>query len=209
MRLGQFAALAWRESRTARRRLLLYMSSISLGVGALVAIDSFASNTQRSVREQARALLGGDIALSSRDTFPAPVRAALDSVRKEGAGIADVTSFASMALLPRTGMTRLAQVEAVTPGYPFYGEIVTKPAGAWAHLHQGRNAFVDPSLLIALNAQVGDSLTLGFARFQIAGTLASVPGDVGVASTIGPRIFIPAQYLNQTSLLLFGSRSDH
>jgi putative ABC transport system permease protein len=58
--------LAWRESRTARRRLLLYMSSISLGVGALVAIDSFASNTQRSVREQSRALLGGDIALTTR-----------------------------------------------------------------------------------------------------------------------------------------------
>ena len=35
-------SLAWRESRTARRRLLLYMSSISLGVGALVAIDSIA-----------------------------------------------------------------------------------------------------------------------------------------------------------------------
>ena len=34
-------SLAWRESRTARRRLLLYMSSISLGVAALVAIDSF------------------------------------------------------------------------------------------------------------------------------------------------------------------------
>ena len=52
MRFSQLLALAWRESRTARRRLLLYMSSISLGVGALVAIDSFASNTQRSVREQ-------------------------------------------------------------------------------------------------------------------------------------------------------------
>ena len=51
IRTTQLLRLAWRESRTARRRLLLYMSSISLGVGALVAIDSFASNTQRSVRE--------------------------------------------------------------------------------------------------------------------------------------------------------------
>jgi len=106
MRLGQFAALAWRESRTARRRLLLYMSSISLGVGALVAIDSFASNTQRSVREQARALLGGDIALSTRDSFAAPVRVALDSLRREGVGVADVTGFASMTLLARTGSSR-------------------------------------------------------------------------------------------------------
>ena len=31
--------LAWRESRSTRRKLLLYMSSISLGVAALVAID--------------------------------------------------------------------------------------------------------------------------------------------------------------------------
>ena len=209
MRFSQLLALAWRESRTARRRLLLYMSSISLGVGALVAIDSFASNTQRSVREQARALLGGDIALNSRTEYTKPVLAVLDSLRKEGAGVSDVTTFASMALVQRTGLTRLAQIQAVQPGYPFYGEIITKPAGEWAHLHEGRSALVDPSLLIALDAHVGDTLALGFARFIIAGTLVSVPGDVGVSTTIGPRVYIPEKYLDETSLLMFGSRSDH
>src|SRR5260221_260370 len=185
------------------------MSTISLGVGALVAIDSFASNPQRSVREQARALLGGDIALSSRSPYPAEVTKGLDSLRREGVGIAEVTSFTSMALSPRTGFTRLAQVEAVSPGYPFYGEILTKPAGAWSHLHEGRFAFVDPDVLVALNANIGDTIALGFARFTIAGTLLSVPGDVSVATTIGPRIFIPRKYLDETSLLLFGSRSEH
>ena len=209
MKASQLLALAWRESRTARRRLLLYMSSISLGVGALVAIDSFASNTQRSVREQARSLLGGDMALSSRAAYTKPVLAALDSMRTEGVGVTEVTTFASMALVPRSGLTRLARIQAVTPGYPFYGEIITEPAGVWAQLHQGRIALVDPSLLIALNAHVGDTLALGFARFIIAGTLVSVPGDVGVSTTIGPRIYIPARYLDETSLLMFGSRSDH
>ena len=208
MTASQILALAWRESRTARRRLLLYMSSISLGVGALVAIDSFASNTQRSVREQARSLLGGDMALSSRAAYTKPVLAALDSLRHEGVGVTDVTSFASMALVQRTGLTRLAQIQAVTPGSPFYGEILTNPAGEWAHLQEGRMALVDPSLLIALNAHVGDTLALGFARFIIAGTLVSVPGDVGVSTTIGPRVYIPARYLDETSLLMFGSRSE-
>ena len=208
MRTSILLALAWRESRTARRRLLLYMSSISLGVAALVAIDSFASNTQRSVREQARALLGGDIALSSRSPYTKPVLTVLDSLRSEGVGVADITSFASMALVARTGATRLAQIEAATPGYPFYGEIVTKPAGAWSALDHGRYALVDPSLLIALDANVGDTLSLGAARFVIAGTLVSVPGDVGVSTTIGPRVYIPARYLGETSLLVFGSRSD-
>ena len=208
MTTSQLLALAWRESRTARRRLLLYMSSISLGVAALVAIDSFASNTQRSVREQARALLGGDIALSSRSAYTKPVLLSLDSMRAEGVGIADVTSFASMAIVQRTGLTRLAQIQAVTPGYPFYGEIITSPAGQWAHLHEGRSALVDPALLVALDAHVGDTLSLGLARFVIAGTLVSVPGDVGVSTTIGPRVYIPAKFLDETSLLMFGSRSE-
>jgi putative ABC transport system permease protein len=209
MRVGQLLDLAWRESRTARRRLLLYMSSISLGVGALVAIDSFASNTQRSVREQARTLLGGDISLTARQNFPKPVLAALDSLRHEGVGVTDVTTFASMALVERTGATRLAQIRAVTPGYPFYGEILTDPANQWAQLQSGRFALVDPALLIALNARIGDTLALGFARFIIVGTLTSVPGDVGVTSAIGPRVYIPARFVDETSLLMFGSRSEH
>src|SRR5690349_20979084 len=186
MHTRQLLGLAWRESRTARRRLLLYMSSISLGVAALVAIDSFASNTQRSVREQARTLLGGDVALTSRQPFPKRLTAALDSLRREGVAFADVTTFSSMALSQRTGLTRLSQIRGVTPGYPFYGQILTEPADQWARLQSGRYALVDPSLLLALNAHIGDTLTLGFAHFAVIGTLKSVPGDVGVASAIGP-----------------------
>src|ERR687889_236791 len=53
--------LAWRESRTARRRLLLYMSSISLGVGALVAIDRPRARLAERRRDRARA--GVDVRL--------------------------------------------------------------------------------------------------------------------------------------------------
>ena len=211
MHTRQLLGLAWRESRTARRRLLLYMSSISLGVAALVAIDSFASNTQRSVREQARALLGGDVAISTRQqTYPEPVIHALDSLKREGIGLAQVSTFASMALLERTGATRLSQVRAVTPGYPFYGEIVTSPAGEWSRLQSGPRALVDPTLLVALDAHVGDTLTLGFAKFVIAGTLVNVPGDVAItAAAMGPRIYIPERYIEKTGLLRFGSRVEH
>jgi putative ABC transport system permease protein len=208
MRTSQILSLAWKESRTARRRLLLYMSSISLGVASLVAIDSFASNTQRSVREQARALLGGDIALSARQDFPKAIVDSMNGLRRQGVRVAELTTFASMALVQRTGATRLAQIRGVTHGYPFYGDIVTAPADQWARLQSGHYALVDPSLLYALHARIGDTLSLGFARFIILGTLVSVPGDIAVSSAIGPRVYIPSQYLDETSLLLFGSRSD-
>jgi len=211
MHTRQLLGLAWRESRTARRRLLLYMSSISLGVAALVAIDSFASNTQRSVREQARALLGGDVALTTRlQNYPRPIILALDSLNREGVGLAQVSTFASMALVQRTGGTRLSQIRAVTPGYPFYGEITTSPAGEWSRLQSGHRALVDPTLLVALDAHVGDTLTLGYSKFVIAGTLVNVPGDVAVtAAALGPRIYIPERYIKETGLLLFGSRVEH
>jgi putative ABC transport system permease protein len=208
-RFVSLARLAWQESRSARRRLLLYMSSISLGVAALVAIDSFAGNVARSVREQSRALLGGDVSFRGRQGFTPAADSLLDSLATDGRAVARVTSFASMAVVPRTERTRLAQVRAVDPGYPFYGAVVTSPAGRWAALHQGYEALVDPSLLLALDARVGDSLSLGRARFRIAGVTESVPGDPGIASAVAPRVFIARRHVPETQLLVFGSRAEY
>ena len=208
-RASRLAAIAWRESRTARRRLLLYMSSISLGVAALVAIDSFARNVTESVREQARELLGGDVSLRSGDRFDRRVLDTLAALRSRGIAVTRSTSFASMAVVPRSGATRLVQVRAVGPGYPYYGTIVTAPAAAWPRLQDGHAVVVDPSLLVSLAARLGDTLTLGVAKFVITGTLQSVPGDVGISASIGPRVYIPDRYVDETGLLVFGSRADY
>src|SRR5437763_7179758 len=92
-------SIAWRESRTARRRLLLYMSSISLGVAALVAIDSFSENVIQSVHDQSKALLGGDV-MANRHAPPTPaVDSLLDSLSRRGVASATATNFTSMALM--------------------------------------------------------------------------------------------------------------
>src|SRR3954470_12628480 len=146
-------SLAWRESRTARRRLLLYMSSISLGVAALVAIDSFSTNIVQSVKDQSRALMGGDISFNSSKPFAPATDSLFDSLSRQGLSFARVTTFPSMAVVPRTAGTRFAQVRGVTDNYPFYGEMVTEPAGQWPRLQTGPNAIVDPGLLTSLNAK--------------------------------------------------------
>ena len=201
-------SLAWRESRTARRRLLLYMSSISLGVAALVAIDSFSANIIQSVKDQSRALMGGDLSFDSSKPFSANIDSLFDSLSHKGISFARVTTFPSMAVVPRTAGTRFAQVRGVTDNYPFYGNIVTEPAGRWAQLHQGPYAIVDPSLLTSLNANVGDTLRLGFGTFIIIASIKDVPGAAGIAEMLGPRIFIPAKYIAETQLLVFGSTAN-
>jgi putative ABC transport system permease protein len=207
--VGPLASLAWRESRSTRRRLLLYMSSISLGVAALVAIDSFASNVTRSIEEQSRAVLGGDIALGARTTWSPASDSLLDSLAGAGVAVARESEFGTMALATRTGNTRLSGVRAVTRNFPLYGEILTDPPNAWQQLHDGRHTIVDQALLIALDAQVGDSLQLGYGHFAITGSIVSVPGDVSFSSTVGPRIYISHDHVAQTGLLTFGSRADY
>src|SRR5579862_5796497 len=171
------AAVALRESRTARRRLLLYMSSIVLGVAALVAIDSFADNATRTVQEQARALRGGDLAMLSRDAFSAPLLSFFDSLSKAGIGVARQTRFPTMAVAGDTAAVRLVEVRAVTPGFPWYGSVTVEPPAAWTALQERPLAIVDSSLLVTPNASLGDTLTLGAGRFVIGGTIRSVSGE--------------------------------
>src|SRR4051794_27127512 len=201
--------MAAREIRAAPRRLLLLTASMAIGVAALVAIGSFTDNLRDSVRGQARALLGADLALSGRRRLPPAAEAVLDTLAARGGRVARLTSFAGMAYVPRTSGTRLVQVAAVEGGFPFYGEIRTSPTAAWRELQQGGRVVVDPSLLTALNARLGDTLALGEARFAISGVVTSAPGNVGIRTAFGPRIYIPAGDLAATQLLGFGARAEY
>jgi putative ABC transport system permease protein len=203
---GFVLRMAWREVRAEAGRLVLLLGAVGIGVAALVAINSFTQNLRDSVRRQARALLGADLAVSTRALFTPAVEAILDSV--PAVGSARVTNFPAMAYVPRTTGTRLVQASAIQGPFPFYGQIKTAPASAWGELQTGRHVVVDPVLLTALGARVGDTLALGDGRFVITGTLVDLPADVGVRSAFGPRIFIPASYLAETRLLGFGAQAE-
>src|SRR5262245_20546847 len=159
--------MAWRESRASLRRLSLLMAAVSAGVAALVSINSFGANLQSSVQQQARAVHGADLVLGSGNAFTPRAEALLSELRAR-AGVATrqarVARVAGMAYVPRTAGSRLVQVTAVEPGYPFYGVITTDPPGAWAALSAGGGVLVDPSLLTVLDARVGDTLAMGEAR---------------------------------------------
>jgi putative ABC transport system permease protein len=200
--------MAGRELRAAPRRILLLTGTVAVGVAALVAINSFTDNLRDSVRQQARALLGADLSLVSRQPLSPRAERLLDTLSR-GARVARVTSFAGMAYVPRTAGTRLVQVAAVAGQYPFYGEIQTEPRTAWGELQSGRHVIVDPSLLTALSARIGDTVALGDGRFTITGTIQSAPSEVGFRFAFGPRIYIPADYLSETGLLGFGARVQY
>jgi putative ABC transport system permease protein len=206
--------LAWRESRSPRR-LVLLMASVTAGVAALVAIGSFTRNLQDSVHEQARALLGADLALGSATPFSplaeSEIAGLVASARagREEPQVARVTSFAAMAYVPRTNGARPVQAMVIEGGFPFYGSVGTEPPDAWARLGEGGGVVVDPALLSVLDAHTGDALSLGEARLEIRGVIVNYPGDIGIRSALGPRVFLSTRDVARTGLLRFGSRASY
>jgi putative ABC transport system permease protein len=198
--------MAWRDSRTSRQRLLLFVSSITLGVGALMAISSFGINLRQGLDYQARTLLGADLVIRARQPFGDAAEQLFDTI---GGEQARETSFSSMVVFPKTGATRLAQVRAVEGGFPFYGEMETEPVGAAADFKLQPLALVEDGLMLQQSAAVGDAIRIGSYDYHIAGRLKKVPGESAAAGLLGARVYIPKQYLTQTRLLQRGSAATY
>lgn len=198
--------MAWRDSRRNRGRLFLFMSSIVLGIAALVAINSFSENLQKDINSEAKTLLGADLVLEANAALNETTRAFFDTLGGERAAIVD---FASMVLFPKGDFTRLAQIKAVKGNYPFYGNLNTIPKSSARSFQAEKQALVDRSMMIQYGAKVGDTIKVGEVNFEIAGEISSASGRAGITSSIAPTVYIPKQYLEQTGLIQFGSRVDY
>lgn len=200
--MGFVSKMAWRDSRSSRQRLLLFSFSITLGIAALVAIGSFRQNLAQAIDEQARTLLGADLAVESSRPFRAEEEAFLHSL---GEPQAREVRFSTMAVFVRDGGTRLVTLRALGGGFPFYGKMETIPETAALDFREGPRAVVDESLLLQFHSRVGDTIKIGDAQFTIAGILKKVPGDTSARASLSPRVYIPLQNLAETNLLKPGS----
>jgi len=195
--------MAIRDSRRSRSRLFLFISSIVLGIAALVAIYSFEHNLKQDIDNQAKSLLGADLVI---ETNKPVMEEALPMLQKLGARRSEERSFASMIYFPKNQGTRLVNVKALKGEYPYYGSIETTPASAGKSFRDNRDALVDKTLMLQFNAALGDSVKVGDVLFRIAGILNKAPGQTGFASSVAPSVFIPLSYLEKTGLSQKGSR---
>lgn len=198
--------MAWRDSRSNRRKLFLYMAAIIVGVAAQVAITSFRENLNRSITEQSKELLGADLEVERNAPFQPELEAYLDSLSNERS---DMLSFSSMAVFPKTGLTRLSQIAAMDSGFPFYGVIETEPANAAETYLEKGGALVDEPILLQLDLKPGDSVKVGFTTYEIIGAIIDIPGQSMANSFFGPRVLIPLEGVENTGLLERGSRLEY
>jgi putative ABC transport system permease protein len=203
LQLRWLLKMAWRDSRRSRSRLFLFVSSIILGVAALVAIQTFSINLQKDIDSQAKTMIGADLLLETNRPFSEEIIDLMDSL--EGDQSREI-SFASMVYFPQSDGTRLVQVRALEGGFPYYGAIETNPAPASLEFQQGQKALVDQTLLLQFESEPGDSVVVGELNFAISGSLLNAPGQTGITATAAPPVYIPMNYLDRTGLVKKGSR---
>ena len=195
--------MAIRDSRRNRSRLFLFISSIVLGIAALVAIYSFEHNLEDDINNQAKTLLGADLVIETNKPVEEEALPMLQSLGKQRS---EERSFASMIYFPKNDGTRLVNIKALEGNYPYYGNIETTPASAGKTFRNQQAALVDKTLMLQFNAVVGDSVKVGDVLFRIAGILNKAPGQTGFASSVAPSVYIPLSYLESTGLSQKGSR---
>ncbi|MFI5356670.1 MAG: ABC transporter permease, partial [Opitutales bacterium] len=196
--------MAWRDSRASRRRLALFSLCIVLGVAALVAVGSFSANLRQAVANQAKALLGADLEVASRQPLSPAAQAWLTGL---GGEQAHEVGFASMMVFPAgRGATRLVQVRAIEGHFPFYGEFVTTPADAPAKLAAGGpGVILEQTLLSQYNVKPGDTVRLGRTNLTVLGAVKQMPGESVAVSQFAPRAYIPLARLPAMGLTGPGS----
>ncbi|MCO6359617.1 FtsX-like permease family protein [Roseivirga pacifica] len=194
--------MAWRDARKSKARLFLFISSIVIGIAALVAINSFSDNLKNDINNQAKELLGADLELGSNDsTFN---YAFVDTLDYE---VSYENSFASMVYFPKTQESRLVDVRALAGEFPYYGTIETEPIEAENTFRDGQaKALVDQSVMIQYGIEIGDSIKVGQVTFKVEGSLISSPSQSFAATLVAPAVYIPMKYLNETGLVQRGSR---
>jgi putative ABC transport system permease protein len=204
--------MALREIRASWQRLLFFFICIAVGVASIVAIRSVIQGVRVALAAEAQAVLAADFVVSSNRPFSQQVLDRIAAEQRAGTVTARSESIEVSTMVrpadPVRAVTKMVELRAVEPEFPFYGKVVLRN-GEYSHaLLEGKGALVRPELLAQLGLSVGDKLTIGTQQFEIRGEVMSEPGRRLGAFTLGPRVFIDRADLDSTGLLGFGSRSN-
>ena len=184
----RFAA---REMRAGVRGFRIFLACLALGVCAIAAASSTAEAFRRGLAQEARTILGGDLAASVERAFTPAERAAL---QKAGRATFAVATRA-MAEAP-SGDRRLVELRGVDGLYPLAGTVDARGADgrpmALAAVFAGQGglpgAAVEQALLDRLHLRLGQPFKVGNETVVAAAVLSGEPDRMSRGFALGPRV---------------------
>ncbi len=200
--------LAFRELRGGVRGLRIVLLCLAIGVAAIAAVGSLREGITRGLARDGRALLGGDLTVTTGALAPPESLRAWLAAR--GARLSEVVEMASLLVAP-SGNRALVELKAADAAYPLVGVVKLDPPTPLRAALAGNppGLVADPLLLQRLNLHVGDKAKLGNVTFRVAAALAIEPDRISGPLLLAPRVMIPLAALPATGLIQTGSLDNH
>jgi putative ABC transport system permease protein len=204
--------IAWRELRTGKAKFFFVLLSVAIGVAALTGVRGFSTSFARTLLEQARSIMAGDLSARMFRQATAAESQQLDALASEKSGLGVrrtvVTETVSMAMVQGDPVPLLVTLKAVDPAeYPFYGAVVLSTGQDLRTALTDDTVVVDDNLLVRLRAKVGDELKIGGRWFRIAAVIEKEPDRMTAGVGLGPRVMMTRRAMDETELLQPGSRA--
>ncbi|HUC17194.1 MAG TPA: FtsX-like permease family protein [Acetobacteraceae bacterium] len=194
--------LARRGLRAGARGLWIALACLALGVAAIAGIGSLRASLAQGLARSGRQLLGGDLEVSTGEV---PVPASLKEwFGARGARVSEVALMHAMLIAP-SGKRELVSLKAADRRWPLAGAAQFAPALGVRQILEGNGLAAAPLVLDRLGLHVGETVTLGRARFVLRAALVSVPDQVATPALLGPPVLIGLGALPGTGLVVPGS----
>ncbi len=197
-----------RDLRAGELSILLL--AIVVAVTAMTAVGFFTDRVGSAIRSQASAVLAADLVIRA----PKPIAPSfLDKARERGLQTAESMSFLTMVLSDDSNA--LANVRAVSEGYPLKGELIVSDkifgeTRVATDIPEPGTGWADPGLFGRLDVEVGDRVTVGETTLKITRVLEYQPNPTAG----GPMNLAPGLMVNLTDVPAFnvirpGSRATY
>lgn len=197
--------IAARDMRGGVRDLWLLVGGVFIGAAAVALVGATSESLINGARQGALESIGGNLSL--RLYHRPPSENELSIIRREG----DVSITAELRPMARAikngngeGASLLVELKGVDRQYPLYGTVKIIPAqNIHETLNQNGNTYgavADKALFDQLGLELGDSIQIGDAQYQLRGVLVAEPDRAFRAFTLGPRIMVLRESLSATGI---------
>jgi putative ABC transport system permease protein len=195
--------MLWRDWRGGELTILAI--GLIIAVTSITAVGFFTDRIERGLKEQSAELIGADLVITSSRQ---DVSDYIGDARENGFQVATTTSFRSVVV--RDERLQLAEVKAVTEGYPLRGvlRISDTPFGideATTEIPARGEVWVEARLLQALELATGDEVGLGTSSFKVRKVLRYEPDRGGDMFSVAPRLMMNRADLDATGLISTGA----